>query len=413
MAVTDIGRSGVSVRLAYLCNLYPAVSHSFVRREIEGVEAAGHEVHRFSLRPPRADLKDEADLREAAKTEVVLRKGALQLLIAALLLTLSRPRLTFRAISAARGLSGAGINQKFRHFAYWLEAAWLTRRLERLRVEHVHAHFGTNPVAVAMIVRAWGGPPFSVTVHGPNEFDSPVHLSLSRKIAAARLVAGISAYGRSQLMRWSSPADWGKIKIIRCGLGPDFLNRTPIPVQPDSKEFVCIARLAAAKGLPLLIEASARLRDRGEQFTVTIIGDGELRSSLEEQIRREKLEDYVRLAGIRSSADIREHLESARAFVLPSFAEGLPVVIMEALALARPVVTTRIAGIPELVDDQCGWVITPGSVEELVGALSAALHASSEELDRRGRVGRERVVTLHDARRNAAELVEAIAAEPI
>jgi glycosyltransferase involved in cell wall biosynthesis len=86
---------------------------------------------------------------------------------------------------------------------------------------------------------------------------------------------------------------------------------------------------------------------------------------------------------------------------------------MEALALARPVVTTRIAGIPELVDDQCGWVITPGSVEELVGALSAALHASSEELDRRGRVGRERVVTLHDARRNAAELVEAIAAEPI
>jgi glycosyltransferase involved in cell wall biosynthesis len=413
MAVTDIGRSGVSVRLAYLCNLYPAVSHSFVRREIEGVEAAGHEVHRFSLRPPRADLKDEADLREAAKTEVVLRKGALQLLIAALLLTLSRPRLTFRAISAARGLSGAGINQKFRHFAYWLEAAWLTRRLERLRVEHVHAHFGTNPVAVAMIVRAWGGPPFSVTVHGPNEFDSPVHLSLSRKIAAARLVAGISAYGRSQLMRWSSPADWGKIKVIRCGLGPDFLNRTPIPVQPDSKEFVCIARLAAAKGLPLLIEASARLRDRGEQFTVTIIGDGELRSSLEEQIRREKLEDYVRLAGICSSAEIGEHLESARAFVLPSFAEGLPVVIMEALALARPVVTTRIAGIPELVDDQCGWVITPGSVEELVGALSAALHASSEELDRRGRVGRERVVTLHDARRNAAELVEAIAAEPI
>src|SRR5579884_3182741 len=129
MAVTDIGRSGVSVRLAYLCNLYPAVSHSFVRREIKGVEAAGHEVHRFSLRPPRADLKDEADLREAAKTKVVLRQGALQLLIAALLLTLSRPRLTFRAISAARGLSGAGISQKFRHLAYWLEAAWLTRRL--------------------------------------------------------------------------------------------------------------------------------------------------------------------------------------------------------------------------------------------------------------------------------------------
>jgi len=412
MAVTDISRSGVSVRLAYLCNLYPAVSHSFVRREIEGVEAAGYEVHRFSLRPARADLKDEADIKEAARTEVVLSQGVLSLVLCALLLSLSRPAKTFRAFAAAFRLSAPGLNQKFRHFAYWLEAAWLTRRLERLRVEHVHAHFGTNPAAVAMIVRAWGGPPFSFTVHGPNEFDSPVYLSLSRKIAAASLVAGISAYGRSQLMRWSSPEDWPKLKIIRCGLGPDFLDRTPIPIQHNSKKFVCVARLAAAKGLPLLIEASARLRDRGEQFTVTIVGDGELRSNLEEQVRRGKLEDHVELAGICSSAEIRERLESARAFVLPSFAEGLPVVIMEALALARPVITTTIAGIPELVDDQCGWLITPGSVEELVHAFSAALHAPPEELDRRGKVGRERVLLLHNAQRNAEELVRTIAGHP-
>ena len=397
------------MRLAYLCNLYPAVSHSFVRREIEGVEAAGHEVYRFSLRPPRADLRDEADIREAARTEVVLDQGALSLFLSAVLLCFSRPAKTVRALAMAFRLSAPGLNQKVRHTAYWLEAAWLTRRLKQLRVDHVHAHFGTNPAAVALIVRAWGGPPFSFTVHGPNEFDSPLQLSLPDKIAAAKLVAGISAYGRSQLMRWSNPEDWGKINIIRCGLGPDFLDRTPNPVQPDSKEFVCIARLAAAKGLPLLIEAGARLRDRGEPFTVTIIGDGELRTSLEEQVRREKLQDHVRLAGVRSSAEIRKHLESARAFVLPSFAEGLPVVIMEALALARPVITTTVAGIPELVDDQCGWLITPGSVEELVGALTAALHASPEELDRRGKIGRERVLLSHNAERNAAELVQAIA----
>jgi glycosyltransferase involved in cell wall biosynthesis len=342
---------------------------------------------------------------------VVLRQGAWRLLIAALYLSITRPAHTLRAISAARDLSGPGFDQKFRHLAYWLEAAWLVRRLEELKVEHVHAHFGTNPAAVSLIVRAWGGPPFSITVHGPNEFDSPLHLSLPRKIAAARLVAGISAYGRSQLMRWSDPAHWGKIKIVRCGLGPDFLGHTPKPIQPDSREFVCVARLSGAKGLPLLIEASARLRDRGQRFTVTLIGDGELRSSLEEQVRREKLGDYVRLVGIRSSAEIREQLEVARAFVLPSFAEGLPVVIMEALALARPVITTTVAGIPELVDDQCGWLITPGSVEGLMDAMSAALHAPTEELDRRGNVGRERVKRMHDAARNAAELVQAISSE--
>jgi glycosyltransferase involved in cell wall biosynthesis len=409
MAIQGISRSGVSVRLAYLCNLYPAVSHSFVRREIEGVEATGHEVIRFSLRPPRSDLKDEADLREAARTEIVLNQGAVRLSLAALFLGFFRPRRTIRALAAAFRLSGPGFDQKLRHLAYWLEAAWLTRRLEELRVEHLHAHFGTNPAAVGLIIRAWGGPEFSFTTHGPNEFDSPLQLSLPQKIAAAKFVVGISAYGRSQLMRWSSPSEWPKIKLVRCGLGPDFLEREPKPVQPDSREFVCVARLAPAKGLPLLIDASARLRDRGERFTMTVIGDGELRSSLDEQVRQHGLGDYVRLPGVCSSAEIREHLESARAFVLPSFAEGLPVVVMEALALARPVITTRVAGIPELVDDQCGSLITPGSVEELVDALTAALRAAPDELDRRGRIGRERVKRFHDAQRNAAELVKAIA----
>jgi glycosyltransferase involved in cell wall biosynthesis len=408
MAGEGISRSGVSVRLAYLCNLYPAVSHSFVRREIEGVEAAGHEVYRFTLRPPRSDLKDEADLREVAVTEIVLEQGALRLASSALLLCFSRPRRTIGALTAAFRLSGAGLHQKFRHLAYWLEAAWLTRRLQELRVEHVHAHFGTNPAAVALIVHAWGGPEFSFTTHGPNEFDSPLQLSLPRKIAAAKLAVGISAFGRSQLMRWSNPDDWPKIKIIRCGLGPDFLEPDPAPVQPDSRGFVCVARLSPAKGLPLLIEAGARLRDRGERFMITVIGDGELRSSLDEQVRQHGLDDYVRLLGVRSSGEIRQHIESTRAFVLPSFAEGLPVVIMEALALARPVITTRVAGIPELVDAECGWLITPGSVEELVDALTTALHESPEELDRRGEVGRERVKRFHDAQRNAAELVQAL-----
>jgi colanic acid/amylovoran biosynthesis glycosyltransferase len=394
------------VRLAYLCNLYPAVSHSFVRREIEALEQAGHQIHRFSLRPPRRDLKDEADLREEARTEVVLGQGPVRLLLAALLLLLSRPGKTFRAANAARRLSGPGADQKLRHLAYWLEAAWLVRRLERLGVEHLHAHFGTNPAAVALIARRWGGPPFSFTVHGPDEFDAPITLSLGRKIAGASFVAAISSYCRSQLMRWSSPSDWDKIKVVRCGLDPAFLKAAAEPVPADSTEFVCVARLSAQKGLPLLIAACERLLRRGESFSLTIVGDGELRPELESEIRRRGLQNHVVLAGIRSSEEIREHLRQARAFVLPSFAEGLPVVIMEAFALSRPVIATAVAGIPELVDGECGWVVPAGSEEALAEAMSQALNADPAELAAKAAVGRSRVLERHDARENARQISE-------
>ena len=397
------------MRLAYLCNLYPAVSHSFVRREIEAVERLGHEVHRFSVRRARADLRDSADRREAQRTEAVLGQGPLRLVVAALLLLMSRPVRAVHSIAAAGHLSGPGLRSKIRHAAYWLEAAWLARRLGRLKVEHLHAHFGTNPAAVAAIVRAWGGPPFSFTVHGPDEFDAPVALSLAAKIHAAQFVAAISCYGRSQLMRWSLPDDWEKIGVVRCGLDRDFLDAARQPVPTDSAEFVCVGRLSAQKGLPLLIAACDQLRASGETFKLTIVGDGEMRGELEAEILRRDLAGIVTLAGIRTADEIREQLARARAFVLPSFAEGLPVVIMEALALERPVISTAIAGIPELVDGSCGWLIRAGSQDALVEAMRAALHASAQDLSAKGAVGRERVLAMHDVDANAALLVKAIA----
>jgi glycosyltransferase involved in cell wall biosynthesis len=392
------------VRLAYLCNIYPAVSHSFVRREIEGLERAGHEVARFSLRPYHSEIKDPADLDEASRTESVLSHGWLSLLGSGIRRLILHPAQSCAAVATAYKLSSKGLAQKLRHIVYLLEAGWLVERLDRMQVGHLHAHFGTNPAVVAAIARAWGGPPFSFTVHGPEEFDAPVDIKIARKIEASSFVVAISSYCRSQLMRWIAPTEWAKIRVIRCGVDSLFRDAVPRGPNPDSHNLVSVARLSQQKGLPLLIEACAQLRDRGERFHLTVVGYGELKSTLQAGIRSHNLDDCVTLAGIKSSDEIRELLLDARAFVLPSFAEGLPVVLMEALALARPVISTAIAGIPELVDAECGWLIPSGSVEDLVAALQEALHASPESLSSKGLAGRERVLRLHDADRNALQL---------
>lgn len=394
------------LRVAYLCNVYPAVSHSFVRREIEALVALGHEVTRFSIRPHRSDLKDAADVGEAACTEVVLGGGFATFLLIATLELVSRPYRAAQAFVAACRMSGAQPKQLVRHVAYLLEAAWLLKRLNQLKVTHLHAHFGTNPAAVALLTRALGGPPYSFTVHGPDEFDAPVALALSQKIAAASFVVAISSFGRSQLMRWSAIEQWSKIKVVRCGVDSSFFD-SAAEFTHASSEFCCVARLTPQKGLPLLIDACAKLDSAGEDFTVTIVGDGELRSVLDAEIRARGLEHRIVLGGSKSATDIRNDLLRARAFVLPSFAEGLPVVLMEALAVARPVIATAIAGIPELVDNTCGWLVPAGSVDALAAAMREALHASPEELEAKGRVGSQRVRRMHSARRGA-ELIAAM-----
>lgn len=399
------------LRIAYLCNVYPAVSHSFVRREIEALIALGHEVVRFSIRPPHTDLEDAADIREARSTEVVLGRGFVKFLMIAIGQLLSHPLRAATALAAACRMSGAAPKQVLRHGAYLLEAAWLRRRCKQLGVRHLHAHFGTNPAAVGLLTRALGGPPFSFTVHGPDEFDAPVALALHRKIAAAAFVVAISSFGRSQLMRWSAKDQWGKIQLIRCGVGDSFLDAATTPSQ-RSTEFCCVARLTAQKGLPLLIEACERLNADGEEFSVTIIGDGELRQALETEVRAKGLQGRVTLAGSKSAVEIQECLLRARAFVLPSFAEGLPVVLMEALAVSRPVITTSIAGIPELVDASCGWLIPAGSTDALVSAMREALHASAAELAAKGRSGSQRVRRMHSARRGAELIAEAMRTQP-
>lgn len=393
-------------KVAYLVNQYPKGSHTFIRREIVGLEAEGVPVERFSIRSLEGRLVDVQDLDERRRTHVLLEEGPLALVGATLAVGLRRPRALARAFALAVRIGWRSDRGLLRHLVYLVEACHLLRELEAREADHVHAHFGTNPATVAMLCRELGGPPYSFTVHGPEEFDKPEFLALGEKIRRAEFVAGVSSFGRSQLYRHCGPEQWRKVKVVHCGVDRTFVDASHVPV-PPAPRLACVGRLCEQKGQLLLVEAAARLAREGLDFQLVLVGDGELRGAIEERIAAHGLERRVVITGWASGERVREELLASRAMVLPSFAEGLPVVIMEALALGRPVISTYVAGIPELVTPgECGWLVPAGAIEPLVDAMREALVAPAERLDAMGRVGRERVRARHDGQRIARSLGE-------
>ena len=397
------------MKIAYLINCYPAVSHSFIRREIAAIEEAGGTILRYSVRSANLEaLPDARDRMEYAKTTVILGQHWLILILALLSKMLRSPRSFVQALRVAFTRCSCNISDIIRRVGYLAEASWLANQLIQNQVAHLHTHFGTNSAMVARLSRKLGGPHYSFTVHGPDEFDKPVEIDLRGKVADSAFCVAVSSFGRGQLMRWSDLVDWKKIEVVKCGVDDDFIGEhrsTPISEEP---RFCAVARLSGQKGIPLLVEAAARLKKEGYKFTVDLIGDGEMRNQIVDMIRQHHVEDTVILAGWANSEEIVRHLLSVKAMVLPSFAEGLPVVIMEALALERPVIVTAIAGTPELVNNECGWLIPSGSVAALADALKSALHSSSEELSAMGAVGRSRVLEFHNSKRNGAYLFSLI-----
>lgn len=397
------------MKIAYLINCYPAVSHSFIRREIVAIEEAGGTISRFSVRSANlAALPDARDRLEYNKTMVILDQPWLLLIFGMLSKMVRLPGPFYRAIRVAFTHSSYRVSDIVRRLGYLAEASWLTNRLIENEIAHLHTHFGTNSAMVARLTRILGGPPYSFTVHGPDEFDKPVEIDLKGKVADSAFCVAVSSFGRGQLMRWSDLADWKKIEVVRCGVDNDFMGEhqsTPISQDP---RFCAVARLSGQKGIPLLVEAAARLKREGYKFTIELIGDGEMRDQIVDMIRHHDVQDTVIVAGWANSEDIVQHLRGVKAMVLPSFAEGLPVVIMEALALERPVIVTAIAGTPELVNNDCGWLIPSGSVDALADAMKSALQSSSEELSAMGITGRKRVLEYHNSKRNGAHLLNLI-----
>ncbi len=395
------------MRIAYLVNIYPMTSQSFIRREIRELESQGFEVDRYSTRAWDKDVVDPLDKQERDKTTVIQNVSKVQLLLSALIVFAQHPVAYTKAKWLAWKMFRSSDRGWFIHVAYLCQACVLLRWLKKNPVQHLHVHFATNATEIAMLCRILGGPPYSFMVHGPEELDRAVVLGMNEKVRRAKFVTVITDFCRSQMYRWCEYTDWKKINIVHCGLDADFLEAE---VQPPvaNRKLLNIGRICEQKGQLLLVEAVAKLAEEGERFQLTIVGDGSMRGEVEQLIQTHNLQDHIVLAGWQTSHQVRQHIVDSQALVLPSFAEGLPVVIMESLSLQRPVITTYIAGIPELVDHECGWMVPAGSVEALVDAMRDALHADDEVLKRLGQVGAARVRTRHNIKTEAKKLADLI-----
>jgi len=396
----------MAFRVAYLVNQYPKVSHSFVRREIHALERQGIEVVRLALRGWDGDLVDKEDGLERQRTHYVLQAGLAPLVRAVATLIVDSPRIFWGGLRKTLKLAHHADRPWYVHLAYLAEACYIKQWLRSASVQHLHAHFGTNPSEVAMLVHELGGPNYSFTVHGPEEFDRPVRLKLREKIHDAAFTVAISSFGRSQLFRWADIDDWHKIVVIHCGIEPAF-HAGAASSPPCNARLVCVGRLCEQKGQLLLVDAVERLVNAGVPIELVLAGDGEMRAEIELRIARAGIQRHVRITGWIDSAEVREEILAARALVLPSFAEGLPVVLMEAMALSRPVVTTFVAGIPELVSGgESGWIVPAGDVQALSIALGECLAATQTELAAIGERARKRVLQRHSVDVEAEKLAK-------
>lgn len=393
-----------NVKVAYLVNQYPMVSHSFIRREIHALEQRGVEVLRFSLRGWRGDLADAQDLEERGRTQYVLRGGIGGLVLATARLALRSPLRLLQGLWLAARMSRRSNKSLGYHLAYLMEACWIVPRLQAADVRHLHAHFGTNSTEVAMQAGVLCGIPFSFTVHGIAELDNAESIGLPEKIRRSAFTVAICAYVRAQLYRWAGPDHWEKVKVVHCGIEKSFHeNATGTPL--ERPRLVCVARLSGEKGQLVLLRAAAMLAREGVEFELVLAGDGEMRGRIESEILRCGLARHVRITGWIDASQVREEILASRALVLPSFAEGLPVVIMEAMALRRPVISTYVAGIPELVEPgRNGWLVPAGDIELLAAAMKQCLATSTDQLLAMGESARLRALERHDVDTEVARL---------
>lgn len=395
--------------VAWLTGEYPRATDTFIQREVAALREHGFEVHTCSIRRTGAEhiVGPEQRAEQASTFHVLPATANLANLLRAQVAGLRRPGRYLRALRLAWQTAPKGVKGRLYNLVYFAEATVLAEQLREQGITHLHNHIAKSSCSVAMLASELSGVPFSFTLHGPDIFFAPEHWRLDEKIARAQFVACISNFARSQAMLYSAGEHWSKLHIIHCGIQPERYRATS---EPGTGRLVFVGRLAAVKGVAVLLQALAKARQSAGELSLTLIGDGPERASIEAEVRRLGLGEVVTFTGYLGQDAVAEHLQSASALVLPSFAEGVPVVLMEAMAAGLPVVATRVGGVAELVaDGVSGVIVAPGDEDALAQAIITV--ATNPDLAcEMGSKGREIVVRDFEITAEAQRLGELIEA---
>ena len=392
-------------RIGYLTGQYPAVSHTFIQREIAALRDLGLEIVPCAVRRAPVEKIVGADqAAEAARTFCIVdaAKNPFRLAGAHLRQFSRRPSRWLGALALAWRTRAPGLKALIWQAFYFAEAGVLADHLRRAGVAHLHNHFGDSSCTVAMLAAELAGIPFSFTEHGPATFFDAAKWRLDEKIARAQFVVAISHFCRSQLMLFSNPRDWGKIAIVHCGVTPERYGQ--VRRGRPGQRLAFVGRIDPVKGVPILLEAFARLSVRYPEARLDIIGDGAMRGECEAKARAMSLQNRVSFLGYRDQEEVAGILACSDILVLPSFAEGVPVVLMEAMASRIPVIATRVAGVAELVEDGVsGFLVAPGDVKGLAERM-ADLLAAPDLCRAMGEQGRAKIEAQFDTRTEAEKL---------
>ncbi len=379
-------------RVLYFAMEYPRATDTFIQREISGLRDLGMEVESSSVhRPGDEHIVGDEQRQERDRTTYV--SGSVPaMLLAHLGLLVRSPKRYLATLALARETSRAGIIGHAKQLQYVFGAGALAALLRRKKFDHLHSHFGDVSTSVAMLASSFSGVPFSFTLHGPGVFFDAHTWRLDEKIERARFVSCISWFCRSQAQLLSSEASAAKLHIVHCGVDPArYVDRATDTANRDQLRLAFVARLDHVKGVTVLLDALDRVRDSIPGIHLDLAGDGPGREAFERRVSDLALDNHVTFHGYVSQTEVAELLATSDLFVLPSFAEGVPVGLMEAQASGLPVIATRVGGVSELViDGTTGLLCAPGDVEGL--AKSIATLAADPELRRSmGAAGRERV----------------------
>jgi glycosyltransferase involved in cell wall biosynthesis len=393
-------------RLGYLISRYPAISHTFILREVQELRRLGFSIDVASInnvdRPTDQLAREERE--EAARTWYVKAQGVGGALWANLITFLSRPAAYMGAALFAVRLGRGDLRNLVLCLFYLIEAAMVGQWMRRKNLRHLHVHFATPASSVGMITARMFAFTFSITVHGPDEFYDVPGYQLAAKVASARLLCTIGHYASSQLMRISPPEHWSKIRITRLGVDPELFTPVQFRQSFETFEVICVGRLVAAKGQLVLVEAIAKLAAQGRNIRLRLVGDGPDRSMLHAAVHRLNASSSILFEGSVNQDRIRDLYRQAHVFALASFAEGIPVVLMEAMAMEIPCVTTWITGIPELIRDGIDGVLVAPSDEEALSACIARLMDDPNLRRRLGQAGRLRVLDKFHLGKSVAHL---------